>query len=324
MSGDARAARAGAEAFLAEAEAAGLTGHAAFARRMRGFLRFINGELVDARVDLERALAEYDEKRDESLRAAFAVDFRSNALTYLGQVTWWLGEPDEARRFTDEGIARARESGQPASHAAALYNRLLIGAVCGKAEAVLPAAEDLRAFAERHDLKFWRAMASTYADWARVRLGEPSAEAFRAGFAAYAGLGAKMQEVALLPLLADVELAAGRRDEALTAAERGLACAAETGLEGWRPWLLLKRAEALAEVDAAGAALACREALTRAQAQGARAFALIAALALARLPQSGGQAEEAHRLLGDALAGFAPTPEFPAIAEARAFLDALA
>ena len=36
MHGDHRAARAGAEAFLAEAEAAGLPGHAAFARRMLG------------------------------------------------------------------------------------------------------------------------------------------------------------------------------------------------------------------------------------------------------------------------------------------------
>ena len=42
-SGDHRAARAGAETFVAEAEAAGLPGHAAFARRMLGFLKILAG-----------------------------------------------------------------------------------------------------------------------------------------------------------------------------------------------------------------------------------------------------------------------------------------
>ncbi len=74
MRGDHRSA--GAEAFLAETETAGLPGHAAFARRMRGFLRFLAGELAAARMDLEQALADYDEGRDERLRTAFAIDFR--------------------------------------------------------------------------------------------------------------------------------------------------------------------------------------------------------------------------------------------------------
>ena len=138
----------------------------------------------------------------------------------------------------------------------ALYNRLLIGALRGEPEEVLPAAEAMRALADPHDLKFWRAIASTYADWARVRLGEPRADVFRAGLGAYADLGARMQEAALLPLLADVQLVAGRRDEALAAAECGLALAAETGLGAWRPWIMRKRGDALAETDADGATTA--------------------------------------------------------------------
>jgi tetratricopeptide (TPR) repeat protein len=182
----------------------------------------------------------------------------------------------------------------------------------------------MRAYADEHDLKFMRAMASTYADWARVRLGEPRAEAFRAGLGAYAELGARMQEAALLPLLADVELAAGRRDEALAAAERGLALAAETGLGGWRPWLMLKRGEALAETDTASAATAYREALSVAGAQGSRAFALMAALTLAKLYRSTGRPADARAVLSPALEGFAPTPEMPAIAGAEALLEHLA
>jgi hypothetical protein len=54
------------------------------------------------------------------------------------------------------------------------------------------------------------------------------------------------------------------------------------------------------------------------------AYALTAALALARLLQSTGQAVEAHALLSSAMEGFTPTPLFPAIAEAQALLSRLA
>ena len=181
----------------------------------------------------------------------------------------------------------------------------------------------MRALAEAHDLKYWRATASTYADWARVRLMEPRADAFRAGFGAYADLGAKLQEATVWPLLADVELVAGRREEALAAVERGLALTAETGLGGLRPWLLRLRGDALAETDPAGATTAYREALSVADAQGSRAFTLMAALALAKLLRSAGHAVEAHAVLAPVLEGFSPTPLFPAIAEAQALLAAL-
>jgi hypothetical protein len=133
-----------------------------------------------------------------------------------------------------------------------------------------------------------------------------------------------MQEAGHSPLLAEVELVAGRRDEALAAVDRGLALAAETGVGWTRPWLLRLRGGALCETDAGGAASAYRKGLSVAVAQGSRALALMAALALAKLLQSTGEAVEAYAAISDALEGFAPTPLFPAIAEAQALLAALA
>jgi hypothetical protein len=127
-----------------------------------------------------------------------------------------------------------------------------------------------------------------------------------------------------MPLLVDVELVAGNREDALAAVDRGLALAAEASVGLTRPWLLRLRGDALAEADPAGAAPAYREALSVAGAQGTRAFALLTALALAKLLQSTAKAVEAHAVLSDALGGFAPTPVFPAIAEAQALLAALA
>ena len=150
-----------------------------------------------------------------------------------------------------------------------------------------------------------------------MRLGEPRADAFRAGLGDFADLGAKLQEATVLSLLADVELIDGRRDEALAAVERGLALAAETGFGLGRPRLLRLRGDALAETDSTQAASAYREALSAAGAQGSRAIALMAALALAKLLRSTGEAAEAHAVLSDALKGFAPTLLFPEIAEAE-------
>jgi hypothetical protein len=47
-------------------------------------------------------------------------------------------------------------------------------------------------------------------------------------------------------------------------------------------------------------------------------------LSLARLYQSTGRPIDAHDVLGPALDGFSPTPEFPEIADAKALFEALA
>ena len=210
------------------------------------------------------------------------------------------------------------------AYANALFSRVAIRALAGRPEAVLPAAEEMRALADASNLKFLRATGSTYVDWARVHLGELSAEAFRAGLAAYADLGAEVYLSGLQYLLADVELTAGRREEALAAVDRGLAQAAETGV-GLNPSILLRlRGDALSETDPDGAASAYREAIAVAEKEGARPLALRAALPLARLCQSAGRPVEAHDALAPALEGFSPTPEWPAIAEAQALLASLA
>jgi predicted ATPase len=65
-------------------------------------------------------------------------------------------------------------------------------------------------------------------------------------------------------------------------------------------------------------------AIAIAQQQKARSFELRAALSLAKLYQSAGRAEDAHAVLAPALEGFAPTAEFPKIAEAQVLLAVLA
>ena len=68
--------------------------------------------------------------------------------------------------------------------------------------------------------------------------------------------------------------------------------------------------------NSAPAEEAFRTAIDFARHQNARSLGLQAALALAKLLRSAGQAAEAHAVLAPALEGFSPTPEMPEIAEA--------
>ena len=61
-------------------------------------------------------------------------------------------------------------------------------------------------------------------------------------------------------------------------------------------------------------------AIAVAKRQATRSFELRAALSLAKLYCSMGRNADAHSVLGSALVGFAPTPDFPEVEEAVAFL----
>ena len=83
------------------------------------------------------------------------------------------------------------------------------------------------------------------------------------------------------------------------------------------------RGEILLKLNPADPALSVDAFLTAvgvAQAQKTRSFELRAALALARLYRSTGGHADAQAAIGPVLEGFAPTPEFPEIAAALAFV----
>ena len=324
MRGEAQAARAGSEAFIAEAESLGLQGHAAYGRRTLGFLKLMAGDFIEACAELQRVIADAGDDADDSLRALYGTDLKCYTEGTLGHAIWYLGQADEARRLCEVSFRGASERGQPSTQAAALFCRFVTKARCGLAEQVLPVAEDLLALSETHNLEYWRTVATNFVDWARGRLGRAdAAEAYRAARSVDPNPSAKLVQALNWALLADLEAALGRPEAALDALEIGFAKAAEAG-EGWmRTWLLRLRGETLASYDPAGAEAAYREALEVAVSQGARAERLLTALALAKLYQSTNRLVDAQEVLAPALEGFAPTSEFPAITEAQARLAEL-
>ena len=114
-------------------------------------------------------------------------------------------------------------------------------------------------------------------------------------------------------------------EAALVGIDEALALAAETGEHWFDAGLHRIRGEILIKQNPpAPAEAAFLAAIAVAQHQKARSFELRAALSLAKLYQSTGRPTDAHDVLGPALAGFSPTPEFPAIAEAKALVEVLA
>ena len=127
--------------------------------------------------------------------------------------------------------------------------------------------------------------------------------------------------------LAEVEAQAGDPNRAMAILDETLATCERTGHRAFEAELHRARGEMLLRRDStnpAAAEEALRSAIAVAREQGTRSFELRAALSLAKLCQSTGRPVDAYAILAPALEGFAPTPEMPEIAHARALLAALA
>jgi adenylate cyclase len=160
--------------------------------------------------------------------------------------------------------------------------------------------------------------------WARAKIGDRDAGSaeLRKALADYANQGNKIHLPFYRGLLAEIEAEGGDATAALVGIDEALALAGETGEHWFDAALHRIRGEILVKQNPAEAAFLA--AIAVAQQQKASSFELRAALSLAKLYQSTGHPIDAHDVLGPALEGFSPTPEFPQIAEAKALFESLA
>ena len=251
------------------------------------------------------------------------------ATAQLALAAWHLGEVSRAAALMDEAVAHAAESAHVPTIVGVYLHQAWLEDLRDDAEAAQRAAEAAVALCREHGL-------SSYLVLGRAAIGMCAREDRRSGrrldraSTGAGGLRRSRQQV-LLPfyqgLLAETEAEREGAQAALAGIDEALALAGETG-EHWfdaglhriRGEILLKQNPA----DPAPAEAAFLAAIAVAQQQKARSFELRAALSLAKLYQSTGRPIDAHDVLGPALEGFSPTPEFPQIAEAKALFEALA
>jgi len=317
-----------ASTFLREAEDAGRVVETGVAHRSLALISYFSGDFLDAQAHCERALEACTPGHEEKARERFGEYTGALAMSCLAITTWQLGEVDRARELIERANRRAAELGHVPSMGYPLLFRSHLEVLRGDAAAALCSAAALESCAREHGMTLWRRWAELSSAWARGRLHDPAAAAaeFRRDLAACSDQGATINMAFFQALLAQLETDTMAAESALKRIDDALAFAGRGDNRCYLSFIHRLRGEILLECDPSDsvpAEEAFRTAIDIARRQRARSLGLQAALALAKLLRTTGQAAEAHAVLARALEGFSPTPEMPEIAEAQALLPAL-
>ena len=319
-----------AEAFLKDATQRPGSPEVGLAHRNYGMTRWFQGDFVGGREHVEQVLTIYDRDRDRELAFKFGLDYGISVMAFLPLVLWPLGEVDRARRIAEEAVSRALQMG----HVATLYFVRQVAAyvevIRGDSGRATPHLEARLSLAREHGMQLPLLAAPYGLAWARWHAGLEKAEAQAAQMRDVRAQIRKGHYLLFDPLyarlLADVELGAGRAESALDVVTEAISEAQQTSQTWFDAELYRTRGDLLLKCgrpETTDSEAAYKTAIDIARRQQTRAFELRAALSLAKLYQSSGRAADAHAVLGPALKGFSPTPEFPEIAEAQTWLTAL-
>ncbi|HEY3720747.1 MAG TPA: AAA family ATPase [Roseiarcus sp.] len=326
--GELSSARELASTFLGEAEDAGRVVETGVAHRGLALIGYFSGDFLDAQTHCERALEACTSGHEEKARERFGEYTGALAMSCLAITTWQLGQVDRARELMELANRRAAGLGHVPSMGHPLLFRSHLEVLRGDAAAALSSAEALDSCAREHGMTLWRRWAQLSSAWARGRLHDPTAAAaeFRRDLAACSDQGAMINMAFFQALLAQLETDTMAAETALKRIDDALALSGQGDNRCYLSFIHRLRGEILLKRDpsnSAPAEEAFRTAIVVARQQSARSLGLQAALALAKLLRSTGQAAEAHAVLAPALEGFSSTPEMPEIAEAQALLPAL-
>ena len=319
--GELRSARELASTFLREAEDAGRVVETGVAHRGLALIGYFSGDFLDAQTHCERALEACTAGHEEKARERFGEYTGALVMSCLAITSWQLGKVDRARELIEMANRRAAELGHVPSMGYPLLFRSHLEVLRGDATAALSSAEALESCAREHGMTLWRRWAELSSAWARGRLYDPAAAAaeFRRDLAACSDQGAMINMAFFQALLAQLETDTMAAETALKRIDDALDLAGQGDNRCYLSFIHRLRGEILLKRDPSNSAPAeesFRTAIDVARQQSARSLGLQAALALAKLLRSTGQAAEAHAVLAPALEGFSPTPEMPEIAEA--------
>jgi class 3 adenylate cyclase/predicted ATPase len=320
--------RAIAEVVLRDIEGKLPSPEAAVAHRIAGATEWYLGNFKLARAHLEKTLAMFDPQRDRDLAYRFGQDMGVSAMVWMALALWPLGEIDQARRVSEELLARAVASGHMLTVVFGHFQYAVFHVARRDAATTAPVAEAVVKLAREHGMPLYSAYGEFLQPWARWHLGdrEGGLAAMRRGIATCHDMGNTIFTTLFEAALAEVEAEAGEIEAALARIDHAVALTERTGQRWNEADTHRARGEILLKCDPANtepAENAFLTAISVARQQKAKSFELRAALSLGSLYQSTGRPVDAHTFLAPALEGFSSTPEFPEIEEAQALLEVL-
>src|SRR3984957_10347521 len=327
MRGDLPSMRAHAEAFLGDVEARPDSPEASVAHRAAGMTCWFAGEYREARSHLERALALFEPGRDDDLAFRFAWDPGVAAMASLAVASWSLGEVDRAISLMDRMQTRVACLKHVGTLALGRMHAAMFELMRGDHLRAAQNAFELARLAREHDLNLWRAFGVFLQGWAASQGGANAdgLEDMRRGAELLREQNALLYDGLLKVALAGAEAGAGDLGRAIATIDEALATSNRIGYRAFEADLHRARGDLLQRdsPNPAPAGDAFLTAIAIEKQQGTGGFELRAALSLAKLYRATARPADAHIILAPVLEDFAPTPEFPEIAEAMELVAAI-
>ena len=142
--------------FLTLAEKQGAAVPLMVGHRNMGVSLLHTGDIQEARVHIDRAIALYDPAKHRQLATRFGQDVRVALLFYRSLALWPLGYPEGALADADRAVSDAREIGQAASLMAALTLTSLSQIHCGSYAIANAQLDEVITLANEKGAVFWK------------------------------------------------------------------------------------------------------------------------------------------------------------------------
>jgi class 3 adenylate cyclase/predicted ATPase len=315
--------------FLRDVESRSDSPEAAIAHRVCGLTRWFEGNFVEARRHLERALKIYDAERDHELAFRFAQDLASAAMAYLALVLWPLGFLERASSLIGATVVHASKTGHIPTIAFAYAYAATFEMMRRDRRGAAPHLEAMLGVAREYGIPLWVAFGTFGEGW--LQTGATDCEGGSAEM--YQGIAQMRLQLleAFMPLfmtlMAETEAEAGRSEAGLAIIDEQLVTIERTGQRWYLAELHRARGEILLKCrprDPGAAECAFMRATDIARSQATKLFELQAAVSLARLWRDQGKHTEARDLLGPIYHWFTEGFDAPDLKDAKALLGELA
>ena len=251
---------------------------------------FQRGDLRVARDHLGAAteLCDADDPRqqNEILLARYGFEGLLYAPLFLAFCHLWEGDQERCKQVFEKALALAERSAFPYLVCTALAFGAAFSREMGDLEQTQALSQRGIALSVENGFHFWQAIASCAAGWATARSGKPDEgiAQMRGALALLGAIGSKVNRAYFLSYLAEACLEAGRIEEGLAVVDEALALGQSTFSQNYEGELeRLRGALMAAQGDLVAAETHFRNAVSRAQAQGARLFEARAVNSLAQL-----------------------------------------
>ncbi len=260
-----------------------------------------------SREHFEASAALYEPSRDFALAVLnVGNDLGVACKVVCAHSVWYLGYPDRALAWSEEGLALARQLSHPWSSAFGWCHAALLRIYRRDYAEALAAAEIGLAISRDNEFEMWTGYTSLLRGRALAEQGRhaEAIELIREGIALYRKGGNELECPLFAALLGEVCLMADRIEEGLAVVDEGLTQAQQHGIGVHEPELhrlkgelLLKAGGSSDRTTAASAMGYFERAMIVARKQEARSLELRAAMSMARVHQRQGRAAEGREVV---------------------------